>query len=415
MNKGKDLKPHIGIFGRRNNGKSSFINAVTGQEVAIVSEIPGTTTDPVKKSLEIFGIGPVILIDTAGIDDTGKLGEKRIQKTWDTLRQIDCAVILIAENRFDQYEQTLIGKLNEWNVPFIIAHNKNDLQPLKEETRQRIAGLTTAPVIDFSAEKKTGLDDLIHALRNTIPDSAYQKPSLFQDLIRSKDIVLLITPIDQEAPDGRMILPQVMAWRDVLDHDAICMSVKETELIDFFRLGIRPALAVTDSQAFEYVASVVPEDVPLTSFSILFARIKGPFDNYIRGAEALRKIKNNDKILILESCTHQVNCDDIGRYKLPQWIREYTGCNPQFEVIAGLAPLPADLDNYALTIQCGGCMATRKQIINRLKPLQNAGIPITNYGMAIAQMKGILPRALKPFFTDKKVTWKLPHDQADSV
>lgn len=397
MNKGRDLKPHIGIFGRRNNGKSSFINAITGQDVAIVSDVAGTTTDPVKKSVEIFGIGPAIMIDTAGIDDSGDLGQKRVKKSLEIIRQVDCGVLLIAGNEFDSYETELIARLMSVDVPFIIVHNKSDAEKLTPGTIEKIKAITEAPVVDFSAITKSNLDSIIDGLKRTIPQTAYQKPSLFEGLLKPKDVVLLITPIDSEAPDGRMILPQVMAWRDALDHDAICMSVKETELEDFFKLNIRPALAVTDSQAFEYVSSVVPEDIPLTGFSILFARIKGPFENYVQGARLISKLKDGDKVLILESCTHQVSCEDIGRHKLPKWIDRFTGKKISYDVFAGNSPLPEDLSLYALVIQCGGCMSTRKQIMNRLKPFTDAGIPVTNYGMAIAYLKGIFERALKPF------------------
>ncbi len=397
MNKGRDIKPHIGIFGRRNNGKSSFINAITGQDVAIVSEIAGTTTDPVKKSVEIFGIGPAIMIDTAGIDDTGELGLKRVKKSLEIISQVDCGVLLIAENEFNGHETELIARMQAFDVPFIIAHNKSDTQKLTAETIQKIRSITDAPVIDFSAVLKTNLEEIIDAMKLTIPQTAYQKPSLFEGLVKPKDVVLLITPIDSEAPDGRMILPQVMAWRDALDHDAICVSVKETELEDFFKLNIRPALAVTDSQVFEYVSSVVPEEVPLTGFSILFARIKGPFEKYIQGARSISKLRNGDKVLILESCTHQVSCEDIGRHKLPKWIQQFTEKNISFEIIAGNSPLPGNIASYALVIQCGGCMSTRKQIMNRLKPFMDAGIPVTNYGMTFAFLKGIFKRAMKPF------------------
>ncbi len=397
MNKGRDLKPHIGIFGRRNNGKSSFINAITGQDVAIVSDVAGTTTDPVKKSVEIFGIGPAIMIDTAGIDDSGDLGQKRVKKSLEIIRQVDCGVLLITGNEFDRYEKEVIARLKSVDVPFIIAHNKSDAEKMTTETIEKIRAVSDAPVVDFSAVTKSNLDTIIDELKRTIPQTAYQKPSLFEGLLKPKDVVLLITPIDSEAPDGRMILPQVMAWRDALDHDAICMSVKETELKDFFKLNIRPALAVTDSQAFEYVSSVVPADVPLTGFSILFARIKGPFEKYIHGTRFISKLKDGDKVLILESCTHQVSCEDIGRHKLPKWINQHTGKNIAFEIIAGNSFLPENISSYSLVIQCGGCMSTRKQIMNRLKPFTDTGIPVTNYGMTIAFLKGIFERAMKPF------------------
>lgn len=394
---GKDIKPHIGIFGRRNNGKSSFINLLVGQDLAIVSDHAGTTTDPVKKSVEIFGIGPAILIDTAGIDDSGELGEKRVKKTLEVIKNVDCAILLIANNQFKVFELDLIQRFNEYSVPYLIVHNKNDIEKIDERTISTIKSITDAEIIDFSTVQHNNQDQLIELIKKTIPQTAYQKPSLFGDLIQPKDVVLLITPVDSEAPDGRMILPQNMAIRDVLDNDCICITIKETEIEDFLKLGIKPALAVTDSQAFGMVSKLIPEDVPLTGFSVIFARLKGDFEKYLEGTKHISNLKDGDKILILESCTHQVSCDDIGRFKIPNWLLKFTGKQLDFKIISGLSVIDEDIENFALIIQCGGCMVTRKQLQSRLKPAISAEIPVTNYGLAIAYMNGIFDRATAMF------------------
>lgn len=399
MRKGKDLKPHIGIFGRRNNGKSSFINAIIGQEVAIVSEQAGTTTDPVKKSVEIFGVGPAIMIDTAGIDDHGELGEKRVKKTLEVISNIDLAILLIANNAFDDYEIDLLNHFKKIDIPSIIIHNKSDIEAIKSCTLKKIKTFTNTEVIEFSTINKENQNDILDAMKRAIPETVYQKPSLFKGIVKAKDIVLMVTPIDSEAPDGRMILPQVMAWRDLLDHDCICISVKETELEDFLKTGLKPALVVTDSQVFDFVSSVLPEETPLTSFSILFARLKGDFEAYIKGTQFINQLKENDKILILESCSHQISCDDIGRFKIPVWLQAYTNKKLNFEFLSGSNP-PENISSYALLIQCGGCVATRKQILNRIKLASDIDISITNYGMLIAYINGIFNRVIKPFISN---------------
>ena len=399
MSKGKDNKPHIGIVGRRNNGKSSFINAITGQEIAIVSEQAGTTTDPVKKSIEIFGIGPAIIVDTAGIDDTGDLGEKRIKKSLDVIKTIDMAILMITSNTFGKFEEDLIKQFRDFEVPYFLVHNKSDLESLIPARQKEIQKAAGSDIIEFSAVKPDKLDDIIDLMRETIPETAYQMTSLMGDLLSPGDVVLLITPIDSEAPDGRMILPQVMAIRDVLDNDCICVTVKESQLEQFIKTSnLKPALAVTDSQAFEFVSSIVPEEIPLTSFSILFARMRGAFDKYIEGTLSISHLEENNRILILESCTHRVSCDDIGRFKIPGWIEKFTGKKVDHDVVAGLNNLPRPIQDYKLVIQCGGCVITRKQILGRLKPAIDAGIPVTNYGMAIAYMHGIFDRAVAPFY-----------------
>jgi [FeFe] hydrogenase H-cluster maturation GTPase HydF len=402
MSKGKDSKPHIGIFGRRNNGKSSLINVLAGQEIAIVSEIAGTTTDPVKKSLEITGFGPVILIDTAGIDDYGTLGEKRIAKSIDAINQSDLAILVIAGNRFDEFERELIKKFEGTDTPYIIIHNKSDLMDIDMETTELILKETGKKVLSFSARHPAKLDELLKLIQTTIPEASYKTPSLIGDLLSYGDIVLLITPIDVQAPAGRLILPQVQAIRDILDNDCVAIVLKEKEVDGFLRkTGVKPKLAITDSQIFTKADASIPRDIPLTSFSIILARFKGDFESYLKGTPKISELKDGDKVLILESCTHHVSCDDIGRIKIPRWISNFTGKKLDFEVVTGLDRLPADMKEYALLIQCGGCMITRKQIYNRLRPAIDAGVPVTNYGMAIAYVQGIYERAIAPFTKGK--------------
>lgn len=393
----KDLKPHIGIFGRMNNGKSSIINKLTGQPMAIVSEQAGTTTDPVKKSIEIFGIGPVVLIDTAGIDDMSELGKQRVEKTYQVLKEIDCAILVIIGEDFGEPERAIIKEFKKHEVPFLIVHNKSEIAELSEELRNKIEAEFSVKVLEFSALK----DDakiLQEALKKAIPESAYKKASLLGGIIKPGELVLLITPIDAEAPEGRMILPQVMAIRDVLDNDCICVVLKETNLQQYFDTMPHPNLVVTDSQAFAMVSKIVPEEVRLTSFSILLARLRGDFENYLKGTPHLAELKDGDKILMLESCTHEISCGDIGRMKLPNLIRKFTGKDIQFDYVAGLSPIN-DIHQYAMAIQCGGCVATRKQLLNRTNIAVQAGIPISNYGMAIAFMTGIFGRATNVFIS----------------
>ena len=396
----RDLKPHIGIFGRRNVGKSSFINALTGLDVAIVSEVPGTTTDPVKKSMEILGVGPAIIIDTAGIDDSGELGEKRIAKTLDVIKQIDCAILLITDNTFGEFEETLIRKFYKADVDCLIVYNKVDMEPLLNSTIKEIQQYTNAPIVEFSAKTNFNINCVIETLKSIIPETAYQKPSLLKGLINRGDIVLLITSNDSEAPEGRLILPQVMAIRDVLDNGAINIVVNVTELELFLHnTGIKPKLIITDSQVFKTVNKIVPPDIPLTGFSVAYAHMRGPFDDYVKGAGKISDLKDGDHILILESCTHQVSCDDIGRFKIPKWLREYTKKQLDFDVVAGLDEIKNPITDYALVIQCGSCMITRKQVFSRLAEAIEAGVPVTNYGLTIAWINGIFERAIAPFMS----------------
>ncbi|MCX6257772.1 MAG: [FeFe] hydrogenase H-cluster maturation GTPase HydF [Bacteroidia bacterium] len=397
---GRDNKPHIGIYGRRNNGKSSLINLIAGQDIAIVSDHAGTTTDPVKKSFEISGFGPVVLIDTAGIDDFGELGDKRVARSKESLNTIDLAILVITANRFEEPEKSLVKILNTLEIPFFIVHNKSDLEPLDPQVKSSVEEETGALICDFSAlTSDAGL--LTDLIRKTIPASALKTPSLLGDLISFGDIVLLITPIDAEAPEGRLILPQVQAIRDILNNDGVAVILKEREIDSFLRkTGIKPRLAVTDSQVFVKADASVPPDIPLTSFSILLARYKGDFENYLKGTPKISELKDGDHILILESCSHHVSCDDIGRVKIPRWLSAFTGKKLVYEVVAGLNKLPVDIGRFALVIQCGGCMITRRQLHNRLKPAINAGVPVTNYGMAIAYVQGIYRRAISPLIPD---------------
>ncbi|MCK4879976.1 MAG: [FeFe] hydrogenase H-cluster maturation GTPase HydF [Bacteroidales bacterium] len=396
--KGRDAKPHIGIFGRRNNGKSSLINALAEQEVAIVSSEPGTTTDPVKKSMEITDIGPVVMIDTAGTDDTGELGNKRVDRTREVIKTIDLGILVLAQNRFEQEETDIIEQLNRWEVPYLVIHNKSDLEAVTNQVKQQVSTETGREVFEFSSLHPTNREALIEQIKRAIPETAYLSKSLVGDIISQGDLVLLITPIDEEAPEGRLILPQVQAIRDILDNDAIAVVAKEREIDTLLkRLSPKPALVITDSQVFKKADASIPDDIPLTSFSTVLARYKGDFENYLKGTPHLSKLQDGDKILILESCTHHVSCDDIGRVKIPRWLSGFTGMQLEYQVVAGLDKVPGKITDYSMVIQCGGCMITRKQLINRLKPAIDAGIPVTNYGMAIAYIHGIYRRAVAPF------------------
>ncbi|HNX42820.1 MAG TPA: [FeFe] hydrogenase H-cluster maturation GTPase HydF [Bacteroidales bacterium] len=396
--KSKTLRGHIGIFGRRNNGKSSLINAITGQDVAIVSDIAGTTTDPVRKTIEITGLGPVVLIDTAGIDDIGLLGEKRVAKTREVLKTIDLAILIITHNTFGAFEKELVSEFKEFDVPFFIVHNKADIAPIYSETQRLIRTSLSTDVLDFSSTSNPQVERLISLIRKHLPESSLNQNTLIGDLIAYGDTVLLVTPIDIEAPEGRLILPQVQVIRDILDNDGIAVVCKEREVDAYIRkMDPKPSLVITDSQVFPKADASIPKYIPLTSFSIVLARQKGDFPNYLKGTPHISKLKDGDKVLILESCSHHVSCDDIGRVKIPRWLSNFTGKKLEYTVVAGLNELPAAIKDYAIVIQCGGCMITRKQLINRLKPAVDAGIPVTNYGMAIAYVHGIYNRAVAPF------------------
>ncbi len=398
IQKGKESKPHIGIYGRRNNGKSTLINILAGHDIAIVSEVPGTTTDPVKKSFEITGFGPVVLIDTAGSDDRGQLGKKRIARTLESLNNVDLAIMVITHNRFGEPEKKLVREFKRLDLPFIIVYNKTDIERLREDTKTRIREYTGARIVEFSSKNGEYPEEIISAIRSAIPGSAWKSPGLIGDLLNYGDIVLLITPIDVQAPAGRLILPQVQVIRDLLDNDCVAVVLKEKEVDAFLRkTGIKPKLAITDSQIFIKADASVPHDIPLTSFSIVLARYKGNFELYLKGTPKISELNNNDRLLILESCTHHISCDDIGRVKIPRWISNFTGKHLEFDVVGGLGDVPRPVTDYALVIQCGGCVITRRQLNNRIRRAADAGVPVTNYGMAIAWVQGIYKRAVAPF------------------
>ncbi len=396
--KTRERTPQIGIFGRRNQGKSAIINVLTGQHTSIVSDIPGTTTDPVKKTMEIPGIGPATLVDTAGIDDIGVLGGKRVDKSLEIIKQVDLALLIISDNQTGGPEDKIIQHFYDLGTPFIWVHNKSDLSPLQPDFAKTLAEKYQQTLLEFSALHPHNLENLLESIRKTLPESAWKSPSLLGDLVKQGDIVMLITPVDDESPEGRLILPQVQAIRDLLDNDCIAVVVKERESDAFLRkTAIKPSLVITDSSVFLKADATIPRDIPLTGFSVLLARYKGPFEAYLEGTPKISTLKNGDTILMLESCTHHVSCDDIGRVKIPRWMDQFTGKKLNYEVVSGLNKLPRPITDYALVVQCGGCMITRKQIVNRLKPAIDAGIPVTNYGMAIAWMQGIYQRAIEPF------------------
>ncbi len=397
--RGRDTKPHVGIFGRRNVGKSSLINALVGQDIAIVSEVAGTTTDPVKKSIEVHGLGPLIFIDTAGIDDSGELGQLRIKKSMAALKMIDMAMLVLSDNSFGSFEADLTDEFARLDIPYVLVHNKCDISPLSDRLRKEVMSHTGREITDYSALRPEEYNPgLLKVLRETMPATAMKSMGLIGDLVNHGDIVLLITPIDIEAPEGRLILPQVQVIRDILDNDCAAIVLKEREVDAFLRrTGIKPKLAITDSQVFLKADASIPRDIPLTSFSIVLARQKGDFEEYLKGTPRIGELKDGDRILMLESCTHNVSCDDIGRVKIPRWISNFTGKKLLFDTVAGLDGFPRPIEDYALVIQCGGCMVTHRQLMNRLREPKKHHIPVTNYGMAIAYVHGIFNRATEPF------------------
>lgn len=382
-------RPHIGIFGRMNAGKSSLINAISGQKSALVSAVAGTTTDPVKKNIEILGIGPVTLIDTAGWDDTSELGAARVSKTREVLDQINLAILVYA-GQWEQPETELAALFTAQKIPFFIVHNKLDLFP---QAPAEIDGHEVVPFCKDAADTA----DLLAAIIRHLPASAYSCEDIFGGFVQTGDEVVLVMPIDASAPQGRLILPQVQAMRGLMDLHAVGIALQPQELAGWLKKHT-PKLVVTDSQAFKEVSAIVPGNIALTSFSILFSRLKGDFDLFLQGTPHIDKLQEGDKILVLESCTHSVNkCDDIGRVKIPNWLQKKTGKKLIFRTVSSLDPLPDDLPTYKLAVQCGGCMVTRAQILSRITHLARAGVPVTNYGMAIAYCNGIFGRVTEIF------------------
>jgi len=386
---------HIAIFGRRNAGKSSLINALTNQPIAIVSEVPGTTTDPVYKSMEILPLGPVVLIDTAGIDDVGELGELRVKKTNEVLHKADLILLVIdpGQNMGD-YEVNLIKKAGELGVPVVGVLNKIDLKP--EVTAGELEEKLGFRVVPVSAATRQGIEDLKKEIIKSAPGE-WISPTILGDLIDPGDTVVLVVPIDLAAPKGRLILPQVQTIRDILDNDACAVVVKERELKQALaKLGSKPKLVVTDSQAFLKVDADTPPDVMLTSFSILFARYKGNLEALVSGVRAVDRLKPGDRVLIAEACTHHRVADDIGTVKIPRWLRQRAGGELHFEWSSGIA-LPEDLKRFKLVVHCGACMINRREMLSRIAQAGRVGVPIVNYGVLIAYLHGILKRALTPF------------------
>jgi [FeFe] hydrogenase H-cluster maturation GTPase HydF len=386
---------HIAIFGRRNAGKSSLINALTRQSIAIVSEVPGTTTDPVYKSMEILPIGPVVLIDTAGIDDVGDLGRLRIEKTLSVLAKTDLMLLVLDPlEGFGAYEQDILDKAREHKVPVVGVVNKIDLHP--QGMREQTTSEKDLPLVRVSALTGAGIDALKVAVIESAP-KGWTAPTILGDLISPSDLVVLVVPIDLAAPKGRLILPQVQTIRDILHNDAMTLVVKERELkAALAALKEKPRLVVTDSQAFLKVAADTPKDVPMTSFSILFARYKGDLTALAEGARAIDDLVPGDRVLIAEACTHHRVEDDIGTVKIPRWLRQLVGGALDFKWSSG-TQLPSDLADYKLIVHCGACMINRKEMLHRLMTARAAGVPMVNYGILIAHVLGILPRALRPF------------------
>ena len=389
---------HISFFGKRNAGKSSVINAVTGQDLAIVSSVMGTTTDPVYKTMELLPLGPVMVIDTPGIDDEGELGALRIRKSYQVLNKTDIAILVIDSTAGKGEEELeLIHRFHKKGIPYLIVYNKIDLLST-EKIKDLAMSVRTGEVL-VSASDGMNIQELKEKIASLKPEDTHKYP-LIQDLIDPLDLVILVVPIDKAAPKGRLILPQQQTIRDILERGALSLVVRDTELkstLDhFLAQGVCPKLVVTDSQAFARVSKAVPENITLTSFSILFSRYKGELETQLKGVTALSSIEDGDRILIAEGCTHHRQCGDIGTCKMPEWIRNYTGKKPVFEFTSG-TEFPDDVSSYKMVVHCGGCMLNEREMKYRIACCQDQGVPITNYGILIAQVTGILKRSLGPF------------------
>lgn len=389
---------HVSFFGKRNAGKSSVINAVTGQDLAIVSSVMGTTTDPVYKTMELLPLGPVMVIDTPGIDDEGELGALRVHKSYQVLNKTDIAILVIDSTAGKGEEELeLIHRFHKKGIPYLIVYNKIDL--LSTEKIKDLAMSVRAGEVLVSASDGMNIQELKEKIASLKPEDTHKYP-LIQDLIEPLDLVILVVPIDKAAPKGRLILPQQQTIRDILERGALSLVVRDTELkstLDhFLAQGVCPKLVVTDSQAFARVSKAVPENITLTSFSILFSRYKGELETQLKGIAALSSIEDGDRILIAEGCTHHRQCGDIGTCKMPEWIRNYTGKKPVFEFTSG-TEFPDDVSSYKMVVHCGGCMLNEREMKYRIACCQDQGVPITNYGILIAQVTGILKRSLGPF------------------
>jgi [FeFe] hydrogenase H-cluster maturation GTPase HydF len=393
----KSLRLHIGIFGRRNVGKSSLLNAITRQQVSIVSEIAGTTTDPVEKPMELLPIGPVLFIDTAGIDDVGALGNLRIAKTKQVFDRTELGVIVSDNGRWGEFEQGICEELDRRKISVIAVFNKIDISPCRQDAIDKLKSMNIT-VVQTEANQQKGIIEFRQALINTVPEDFINNSTIMGDLVGPGQLAVLVVPIDKEAPKGRLIAPQVQCIRDLLENDAYCIVVKERELRDALKRleNQPPKIVVTDSQAFLKVAGDTPDDILMTSFSILFARYKGDLNEFVNGALVIEKLKPGDKVLIAESCSHHPIAEDIGRVKIPRWLTQYVGGKLQFDICQG-HDFPENLGDYKLVIQCGGCMTNRREVLSRIERCRIASVPITNYGIAIAYSLGKFDRALKPF------------------
>ena len=389
---------HIGVFGRRNAGKSSVMNAVTGQDLAVVSDVRGTTTDPVYKSMELLPLGPVVMMDTPGIDDEGELGALRVRKSYQVLNKTDAAVLVIDGGvGVTPEDKALLKRIREKKIPYVIAVNKKELAA--PDALEKIVDELSSEdgeIIAVSAAAGEGIDELKEQIAATV-DTEEPERYIVRDLLKPSDMAVLVAPIDKAAPKGRLILPQQQTIRDILEADAVSVVVKETELKNVLgQFQNKPKMVITDSQAFEKVAADTPEDILLTSFSILFARYKGDLAAVVKGVTSLDTLEDGDAILISEGCTHHRQCDDIGTVKLPRWIREYTGKEIRIETTSG-TEFPDDLTKYKMIVHCGGCMLNEREMKYRLKCAEDQGVPMTNYGITIAYMKGILKRSVEVF------------------
>jgi [FeFe] hydrogenase H-cluster maturation GTPase HydF len=392
----KGFRLHIALFGRRNVGKSSLLNGLTRQAVSIVSDTAGTTTDPVEKPMELLPIGPVLFMDTAGVDDVGDLGELRVQRTRQIFDRADVGVIVTVAGQWGPFEEEILAELQRREIPAIVVYNKADLGRPKDEIVHKLHAVKV-PTVRTVATAGDGLTDLRESLIRAAPEDFINAPTILGDLVPPGELAMLVVPIDLEAPKGRLILPQVQSIRDVLDHDGYCMVVKERELRDALdRLNRSPALVVTDSQAFLKVAGDTPPEVPMTSFSILFARTKGDLCEFVRGTMAIETLRPGDRVLISEACTHHPIGEDIGRVKIPRWLQQYVGGKLTFDTVQG-HDFPADVTPYKLIVHCGACMWNRREMLSRMMHCRGQGVPIANYGLTIAYSLGIFDRALEPF------------------
>jgi len=392
----KGFRLHIGLYGRRNVGKSSLLNAITRQSVSIVSDIAGTTTDPVEKPMELLPIGPVLFIDTAGIDDVGALGELRVSRTRQIFDRTDVGLVVAQAGEWGEFEEGILAELSSRAIAAVVVFNKVDLGEPPGEVLSALRA-KKIPAVRTVANRGEGILDVREALVRTAPEEFMNAPSILGDLVPAGELVVLVVPIDLEAPKGRLILPQVQSIRDVLDVDAYCMVVKERELRDALeRLKRPPALVVTDSQGFLKAAGDTPAEIPLTSFSILFARYKGDLGEFVRGAAAIDGLKPGDRVLIAEACSHHPIGEDIGRVKIPRWLTQYVGGKLEVDAVQG-HDFPEDLAGYKLVVHCGACMWNRREMLSRILRCRQAGVAITNYGITIAYSLGIFERALLPF------------------